>query len=279
SKHGAVLFRGFGVDMATEFERLAQALSSSLYHDNGEHPRKSVSGNVYTPVFYPPEQRVLWHNENSFNHHWPTKIWFGCIQPARRGGETPVADSREVFRRMRPEVRERFAEKGVMYVRNYGSGLGLNWQDVFRTSDRAEVEEVCRRADTRFEWKEGDALKTVAVRPAVVAHPRTGEMSWFNQAQHWHVSCLDPATRHSLLSIFGEEDLPRHCYYGDGTRIEDSVMEEILGVYRRIEVSFPWQKGDVMMIDNILAAHARNQFEGERRIVVAMGDLLSYDEV
>jgi glycosyltransferase involved in cell wall biosynthesis/NRPS condensation-like uncharacterized protein/alpha-ketoglutarate-dependent taurine dioxygenase len=278
-KHGSILFRGFSVDMVSEFERFAQALSSSLHQDNGEHPRKSISGNVYTPVFYPSEQRVLWHNENSFNYQWPTKIWFGCFQPALRGGETPVADSRKVFEQMNPEIRAQFVEKGVTYVRNYGSGLGLHWQDVFRTTDKVEVEDACRKANMQFEWKDADMLKTSAVRPAVVAHPHTGEMSWFNQSQHWHISCLDAATHQSLLSLFCEEDLPRNCYYGDGSRIEDSVMEEILNVYRRLEVSFPWEKGDILMLDNILAAHARNQFEGERRIVVAMGDMLSYGEV
>ena len=32
-------------------------------------------------------------------------------------------------------------------------------------------------------------------RPAVARHPRTGELSWVNQAQHFHISCLDPETR------------------------------------------------------------------------------------
>ena len=104
-------------------------------------------------------------------------------------------------------------------------------------------------------------------------------MAWFNQAQHWHVSCLDQATREATLDLFKEEDLPRQCYYGDGTSIEDWEMAEILETYRRHEVSFAWQRGDVMMLDNILTAHARNRFVGERKLLVTMGDMLSYAEV
>ena len=36
---------------------------------------------------------------------------------------------------------------------------------------------------------------------------------------------------------------------------------------------FQWQKGDVILVDNIRAAHARDPYEGSRKIVVAMGDM------
>ncbi|MDQ3917454.1 MAG: TauD/TfdA family dioxygenase, partial [Acidobacteriota bacterium] len=279
TKHGAILFRGFPADSPVAFERFAKAVTPELFDDNGEHPRESLGGEVYTPVFYPQDKLLLWHNENSFNLRWPMKIWFGCVRPADRGGETPVVDSRKVFELIDPDIREKFVEKGVMYVRNYGAGPGLSWQTVFRTTDRAEAEEKCRLNEMAFEWKENDGLRTRCVRPAAVLHPRTGEPSWFNQAQHWHISCLEPAVRESLQSMLPEEDLPRNCYYGDGSPIEDSVMFAILDVYRRLEVSFLWQKGDVLMLDNVLTAHARRPFAGERKLLVAMGEMRGYHEV
>ena len=278
ARHGAILFRGFGIETPPVFERFAAAVCSELFNENGEHPRESVSGNVYTPVFYPAEKQLLWHNENSFNHRWPAKILFCCVQPAEQGGETPIVDSRRVFEGVDPEVRAAFLEKGILYVRNYGEGVGLDWQTVFRTNDRAKVEEQCRADRMEFEWKDGNRLKTMARRPAVIAHPRTGEMSWFNQAQHWHVSCLDEATRESVRSLFAEDDLPRNCYYGDGTPIPDSVMAHILEVYRRLESCSPWRKGDVMLVDNVLAAHGRNEYVGRRKLLVALGDMMSFAE-
>jgi alpha-ketoglutarate-dependent taurine dioxygenase len=166
-----------------------------------------------------------------------------------------------------------------MYVRNYGNGLGLDWQTVFRTTSKEEVARRCRQEEMEFEWKDGDRLCTRSVRPAVVKHPETGEPSWFNQAQHWHIACLDADVRESLLSSFALEDLPRHCYYGDGSQIENSVMERILEVYKELEVSFPWRPKDVLMLDNLLTAHGRNSFTGERRILVAMGEMTSYGDV
>jgi amino acid adenylation domain-containing protein len=274
--HGALLFRGFAVTEPARLEQFAGVFVDELFAENGEHPRARLGGGVYTPVFFPPEKKLLWHNENSFNEVGPTKIWFCCAQPAETGGETPVVDSREVYRRLDPALREEFARKQVCYIRQYGSGLGLHWREVFRTEDRAEVEARCAEQGFRWEWH-GDRLRTEAVRPGVVRHPVTGEWSWFNQAQHWHTACLDEVTRTSLAAAVGEDGLPRECRFGDGTPIPDAAMAEICAVYQELEVAFPWQRGDVLMVDNILAAHARNPFRGERKLLVAMGDMVRFD--
>jgi alpha-ketoglutarate-dependent taurine dioxygenase len=278
-RHGAVLFRGFNAQSAASFEQFAATVCPGLFNENGEHPRTSVSGNIYTPVFYPPDRQLLWHNENSFNRRWPLRILFCCLTPAARGGETPLVDSRQVYARVPAEIRAEFAAKQVMYVRNYGGGLGLDWQTVFATEDKAEVEARCRRALMSWEWTEGGRLRTTCVRPAVIAHPETGEWSWFNQAQHWHISCLDADTRASIETQFAAADYPRHCYYGDGTVIEDSVMGEILRVYQEQEVVFPAQRGDILLLDNVLTAHARRAFTGPREVLVAMGEMSGFEDV
>ena len=118
-------------------------------------------------------------------------------------------------------------------------------------------------------------LRTRQVCPAIVRHPRTREWVFFNQIQLHHVSCLEPGLRESLFEIFREEELPRNVYYGDGTRIENTIVDEILELYRELEVQSAWQERDIMMLDNMLTAHARNPFVGERKIVVAMGEMIN----
>ena len=277
--HGALLLRGFGVKSIEAFEGFAQTVSSHLFSQNGEHPRESISGHIQTPVAYPAHQKLLWHNENSFNHSWPTKLWFCCLQPAERGGETPIVDSREVFKLIDPAIRAKFIDKKVMYVRNYGAGVGLDWRTVFGTDHPDEAESFCAANHLQWEWKDGGRLLTRCVLPAAIRHPRTGQMTWFNQAQHWHLSCLQAEMREALLALYPDQELPRNCFYGDGSAIEDSVMKEILEVYRMLEVTFPWQEADVLMLDNLLVAHARNPFVGERKLLVAMGDMESYDSI
>ena len=71
------------------------------------------------------------------------KLWFFSMQVADEGGETPIADSRRIYNQLPAEIRDCFERKGLMYVRNYGTGLDLSWEDVFQTNSRAAVEAYC----------------------------------------------------------------------------------------------------------------------------------------
>jgi alpha-ketoglutarate-dependent taurine dioxygenase len=157
-----------------------------------------------------------------------------------------------------------------MYVRNFSQGVGLTWQSVFQTSDRAEVESYCRRNGIGVEWKEDGGLRTRRVLPATCRHPRSGEEIWFNHATFFHLSTLAPAVREGLVAAFSEQDLPNQTYYGDGTPIEPEALETLRAAYLSEKVVFPWQRGDVLMLDNMLTAHAREPFRGERRILTGM---------
>jgi amino acid adenylation domain-containing protein len=273
-QHGGILFRGFIGPVVAAFEQFALSICSELFGEYGDLPREGVSGKVYGSTPYPADKAILFHSESSHLHRWPMKIWFFCVQPAQQGGETPIVDCRKIYQLLDPKLREKFAQKQIMYVRNYTDGLDVSWKDFFQTEDKSVVEEYCRQAGMEFEWKAGNNLRTRKIRPAIAQHPKTKEMVFFNQLPLHHISCLDAATRASLLSVFGEENLPRNVYYGDGTPIEDSVMEEIQAVYAQAAVSFPWQAGDILMLDNMLAAHSRNPFIGSRKIVVAMGEMI-----
>jgi len=275
-KYGGILFRNFSVENAQQFEQAALALSPVLLDYNEQStPRHEVGGKVYTSTEYPPDQFIMLHNEMAYSHNWPLKIWFYCATPAQEGGATPIADSRKVSAMLDAKIKKRFIEKAVMYVRNFSDTFDLPWQTVFRTDDKREVEKYCRQAGIEFEWKPGNGLRTRQVRQAVVKHPTTGELVWFNSAHMFHIASLDPSVRDSLSRLFAEENLPRHAYYGDGSPIEPSVITEIRQTYMDTTLSFLWQKGDVMLLDNILTAHGRTPYSGPRKVLVAMAEAFS----
>lgn len=274
--HGGILFRGFGLRGAADVERMIQAASGeSLEYRERSSPRSAVSGNIYTSTDYPPSYPIFLHNENSYQSQWPLRIFFLCEQPALEGGETPIADCRRVLRRLDPEVRERFAEQGWMYVRNFGDGFGLDWQTVFQTENRAKVEEHCATSGILVDWKEGNRLRTRAIRPALARHPKTGEELWFNHATFFHVSTLAPDIREGLLAEFEESELPTNTFYGDGAPIPAEVLDHLREAYRRETVSFPWQQGDLLMLDNMLVAHGRAPYSGPRKVLVGMAEPVS----
>lgn len=270
---GGLLFRGFPIASAADFEALVKMISPDLAsYEFGSTPRSKVHNQIYTSTEYPPHQHIPLHNEQAYTTEWPMKLWFYCAQASLEGGYTPIADSREVYRHIPVRIRERFTEKGVMYVRNYGNGLDVPWTKVFNTVDRGVVERFCRAAGITYEWKPDGELRTRQVCQAVAVHPHTDETVWFNQAHLFHVSNLEPAVREALLSVVGEADLPRQACYGDGTPIETAVLDEIRDAYQCHAVQFPWQDGDVLMLDNMLAAHGRTPFKGPRKILVAMAE-------
>src|SRR5689334_3233266 len=276
---GAILFRDFGLLPIRDFEELLTSVSGELVdYSYRSTPRTQVSGRIYTSTAYPAHQTIPLHNEMSYSRQWPMVIGFFCVEPSREGGETPVADSRRVFAKIDPAIREEFSRKQVMYVRNYDDELDLSWREVFQTNSRAEVEEYCARAGMTVQWRGENGLRTAQVCQAVARHPVTGEMVWFNQAHLFHVSSLGSDVRTSLQSEAAGSE-PRNAFYGDGTEIDEAVLSHIRDVYESETVTFSWQPNDVLLLDNMLTAHGRRPYRGSRQIVVGMGRLAGSKEV
>ena len=125
-KHGGILFRGFDVSSPEVFGQFVTACSSELlqYRERSS-PRTQLDNNIYTSTDYPADQSIFLHNENSYQHTWPLKIFFCCMTPPTKGRETPIPDCRKFFGRIDPMIRQRFIEKGWMLDRNFGDGLSL----------------------------------------------------------------------------------------------------------------------------------------------------------
>jgi alpha-ketoglutarate-dependent taurine dioxygenase len=273
-RHGGLLFRGFNVKTAAHLNEFIQALCSEVAeYREPTSPRTHVGDNIYTSTEYPPRESIFLHNENSYSSSWPLRLFFCCVTPATHGGATPLADSRRVYQRIDRDVRERFIEKQIMYVRNFGDGLAIPWQAVFDTTDKAEVESYCRQHCIETVWKDEHRLRIRYVRPAIATHPRTNETVWFNHVPLFHIGMREPSVREALLSTFQEDDLPYNVFYGDGSRIETGDLAAVCEAYEQEKVRFDWQSGDVLMIDNMLAAHGREPFTGpQRSVLVGMAE-------
>jgi alpha-ketoglutarate-dependent taurine dioxygenase len=270
---GGLLLTGFPTLDAQAFQNFATAcMPGLLEYKERSTPRTQVGNRIYTSTEYPADQTIAMHNESSYAKRWPMRICFYCLQPATEGGETPIADSRRVYDRIDQRVRERFESRGVMYIRRFGWGVDLSWQESFGTNSREEVERYCKENGIEFEWKAGDKLVTKQVRQSAATHPQTGEKIWFNQAHLFHITNLPESLQEVLISILGE-DLPRESRYGDGTPFEKETLDHVREVFAQCSVTFPWRQGDVLLLDNMLVSHGRKPFHGQRKILAAMADL------
>ncbi|GCE28509.1 protein AmbD [Dictyobacter alpinus] len=281
-KNGAILFRGFAMHQPADLEELVSSLTPGmLNYIEGSSPRTRLTDKVYTSTEYPPEFEISMHNELSYAHKWPSRLFFFCMTTPQTGGETPLVDSRKIYQTLDKAILETFITKGVKYIRNLhgGRGVGLSWQTVFETDDRAQVELYCEEGDIEYQWTRKGGLRTSQLRPAAIKHPVTKEPLWFNQVDQWHPTNLPEATRHSMLEIMSEKDLSINATYGDGTPLEVQALDHIRNTTRQATTKFPWQKGDVLLVDNTLVAHGRSAFSGPRKIVLAMGGTVSLSEV
>jgi alpha-ketoglutarate-dependent taurine dioxygenase len=278
TSHGALLFRGWGVEDLDGFQRFVAAFSGDAApfgYAGGASPRHRLSdaGAVYSSTEYPPEMTLSLHNELSYADVWPTTLFFFCLVPAARGGATSIADSRRILAALDPELVEAFRRRRLRYIRNLSpvQGSGYSWQDAFETGDPAEAELGCERIGAEFEWQEGGVLRISQVRDATARHPETGEEVWFNQADGFHPSALLPDVYEAALAEVGSEDRFRlNVTYGDGEPIERGALDHIRTVLRAQTIPHLWEAGDILVLDNMLTAHGRLPFEGPRRIALAM---------
>jgi hypothetical protein len=264
------------LETLADFQVFVDALSGGappFGYAGGASPRQALGEGLYSSTEYPPELSLSLHNELSYAAIQPRHLFFFCVTPAESGGETTLADSRRILARLGPDLVEAFRDKGVRYVRNLSplKGSGYGWPDAFETDEPAEAEAGCHRIGADFEWLDGGVLRVSQVRPATALHPETGEEVWFNQADGFHPSALSPEIHAALLAECGSEDRFRlKSSFGDGTPIPTAMLKEVREVLREETIPHRWQHGDLVMLDNHLAAHGRMPFAGPRKIALAM---------
>ncbi len=269
-RHGAILWRGFGIRSAEQLLALARGLDAPpLDYSEKSTPRTKVLDGVYTSTEYPADQNIMLHNECAYFTRWPGLIFFCCLKPAERGGATTLGDMRKIYRRIDPAVRKEMIRRGVLYVRNFHAGTDLSWQEVYQTDDRERVNEIGRLTGAEMIWREDGGLSTRRKLPAVMHHPVTRDALWFNSAHMFHVASHRPAVRDALRSLY-HDLLPRQAHYGDGGVIPDEVIEHIHEVYRAHIVPVHYRAGDVLLIDNLLTLHGRESFTGTREVLVIL---------
>lgn len=279
-KKGVILIRGLPIYNNKEYGQVITQLFDEplIQYVYRSTPRTEMRGYVYTATEYPATEVIPQHNENAYTNVWPMRLGFYCEKPALKNGNTPLADSRLIYDKIHSEIKEKFSRKKLMYVRNYGNA-DLPWTEVFQTTDKRQVEKYCNENRIDFLWIDDNQLRTKQIVPAIAKHPSTHEYLWFNQAHLFHISNLTKNMQQDLLSIYAEEDLPRNCYYGDHESLEEDVLNEIRGIYNEVTFSFSWEKGDLLLIDNMLYSHGRQTYSGDRKVLVGMACPMSWEQL
>jgi len=229
-------------------------------------------------------------------------LLFSPTKVASEGGETPIINSRrvlEIIQKEKPQYLEKLMTKKICYRRFFvheknrdkyvkmGTIGVISWQESFQTKDPKVVEKECPASGFPvLSWTdEGDLIVQTPPLSPVVKHPVTGEDVWFAAIAGW-----DPRT--GLLYVYSESDYSDNSahqklvdtlsfddlfkislyavVFGDDNQPLDLEISQYLHkVTWENKLQFQWKIGDVMIVDNYAAAHGRNQYRGDRFLLVS----------
>ena len=283
-QYGGILFRNFPIHNEHDFGAAIKGLQTGNFinYIGGDSPRNKIIDGIYTSTEAPPSIKLPLHNELSYVKNYPKHIYFYCDIPPVANGETIVADARKIFQAIDKDVKARFIEKGLRYVScypyksafmNFVNKSHKSWINVFETEDKKEVERKCYENEIAYKWNQNDWLQISQVCPSVIAHPQTQEEVWFNQAHHFDFNPKFLGWKNYLgakLLYCRKHTLLHDVSFADNTKIPRKDFYHILDVLDEHSIYFPWAKGDMLVLDNILAMHGRATFTGKRRVLTAM---------
>lgn len=273
-KHSVLIFRNFAQQTAEHFATLVEDCLSlpNFPYVGGNAVRTAIVGDrVFTANESPPEKPIPFHHELAQTPRFPSRLLFFCANPADTGGETPILYSPAVYDELQarcPDFLGKVETTGVRYSRvmtkhdRPHSAIGRGWQGTFAVETRAQVEEVLRVRGYEWEWLsdgENSMLKEISPVLKAVHIADDGRKSFFNQ----------------LYAVWGgwrdEYNEPNACVTaGDGTALDPDAMKVVGDVMMSQRVAIPWQKGDVMYIDNMMAQHSRAAFSGKRKVLASL---------
>lgn len=209
AEHGAILFRGFPLATAEDFDRFVAAfdLPNFAYDESLSNAvRVNKTPRVFTANEAPPSVTIYLHHEMAQTPVYPSRLFFFCEQAAATGGATPICRSDVLFERLTqrcPQFARDSEAKGLKYTNvmpaenDANSGMGRSWQSTLRAKTREEAEARLRSLRYSWEWQPDGALRaTTPVLPAV-RKLSNGRKSFFNQliaaAKGWKDTRNDPS--------------------------------------------------------------------------------------
>jgi alpha-ketoglutarate-dependent taurine dioxygenase len=265
--HGAVLLRGCPDEAS--FAAYTQTLGLKPFdYVGGAAPRTRIQANVFTANESPADATIPLHHELAQASARPSHLVFYCDVPAARGGATVVVDSRQVaayVARVHPSLAAKLDE-GVRYRRvmpsedDASSPIGRSWKSCFGVATRAEAERAMRAAGMDWAWRDDTLWTQTRALPAFRHAPRSdGSLAFCNSILAAYRGWTD-ARNHG----------PDSVRFADGTRLPEDAVEDVYAFAWSQRYEAPWSKGDVLVVDNDVAMHARTRYVGERRVLASL---------
>lgn len=263
---GAILFRGFPIECAEDFDQFAEAFGYGefTYEESLSNAvRINRTRRVFTANEAPPDVEIFLHHEMAQTPIYPQKIFFCCLSAAEEGGATPICRSDELFEAFEdecPQWASKFKALGVKYSTHMpgdddvNSGQGRSWKSTLSVNSKEDAQARLEELGYSWVWQaDGSVITTTPALPAVRELP-DGRQSFFNQ--------VIAAYRGWKRSDSSDEAL---LTFGNGEKIPNEAIDALVDLSRRFIYPVRWQDGDVALVDNYRVMHGRYPYSGSRK--------------
>lgn len=269
--HGAILFRGFPVADANDFDAFIRAfkLDSFTYEESLSNAvRVNKTDLVFTANEAPPDVSIYLHHEMAQTPLFPSRLFFCCTQAPAVHGETPICRSDITLlelEKIDADFVTRCAELGVKYSNTMPgeddpeSGQGRSWRSTLGVETKEDAEARLDKLGYSYEWLDGGSLRATTPRLPAIRSLVDGRRVFFNQ----------------LIAAFRgwkdvRNDPSKSIRFGDDSPISVDSMQHAIDISDRLSFDLAWQAGDVALIDNYLVMHGRRPFEGKRTVLASL---------
>eukprot|EP00291_Cryptomonas_curvata_P028098 CAMPEP_0172211824 /NCGR_PEP_ID=MMETSP1050-20130122/36628_1 /TAXON_ID=233186 /ORGANISM="Cryptomonas curvata, Strain CCAP979/52" /LENGTH=673 /DNA_ID=CAMNT_0012892341 /DNA_START=9 /DNA_END=2031 /DNA_ORIENTATION=+ len=275
SEYGAVLFKGFDIANAEEWASVIyQSGLKEMEYIGGAAVRKLVVGSsnrmtnpqIVTTNESPPSEPIPFHHELAQTPNPPDHISFFCLVNDADGGATPLIRSDMIYDYLLetfPEFTKTIEEQGVKYIRvapeedDASSALGRSWKSMFNVTTREQAEQEMTKAGATWEWLPGGDCKIISTALPAVRIASNGRKSFLNQVIAAYTGWIDK-----------RNDPRRAVVLAGGAPLDDAVLSALAA--HMIANQNHWTPGAFVIVDNTVAAHSRQPFNGRRRILASI---------
>ncbi len=310
--YGAILFRGFEIEDAKQFQKVLELLNvqlESFYHFGSAH-RVRITDKVFTSSEAPPDKIIAPHNELNMVPVRPGVLAFFCQVQPDLYGETPIINTEKLFYSLSPSLQHKistFPQRFVRYVPNH------LLETVFEGLSQQEISQLLQEQGFDFQWEKDGSVSFECSYIPLFSHPRTNRLCFCLSivdclvSREWYQKL---GQRYSLGQKFYYNWLPAKLYKGfqqgsttaatvvDGSQKRTSTLntyfvngdnqyatmteaeaKELGKAEWNNAAIFQWKQGDILVIDNLQVAHSRLNTTLKRKILTAFGNMCSIHDM
>ena len=199
---------------------------------------------------------------------------FFCEIAPQLGGETPLCRSDVLFERLAercPEFVAKCEQSGLKYTNvmpgadDPNSGMGRSWQSTLGVDTKEAAEARLNELGYSFEWMADGCLRATTPALPAVMEVNLGQKTFFNQLIAAYCGWKD--TRND------PSDAIRH---GDGTKLDADAVNVAVELAEELAYDHKWEVGDIVLLDNTVAMHARRPFSGTRKVLASLAEMQTH---